>query len=344
MAVKPFLARLLREPSYGWVGANPRPSDAEVRREWLRNVLPGDRRRWLNTYGWGLHLALAASLPVYLVGFATPLGIAAGLLYAFLILPCWGTFYLHRYGTHRAWMPRNRFWRLVAKHMVIQLVPEEVYVLSHHVHHRYADRDGDPYDPRGGWWYCFLADANHQGIAPDLDAVDYARARRLLVHLPVAQNDHAGYRRWGSVSRPGATIAAFAANHVGWYAALWALGGHGLALGVFSFTTFWLLVIRQFNYRAHGRGVDLRIDGEDFHRGDLSVNRTLSAWLAGEWHNHHHLYPRSARAGFLPGQLDLPWLWIRLWRAAGAARRVRDDTARFLAEHHRPWVERGSGR
>jgi sn-1 stearoyl-lipid 9-desaturase len=339
---RPFLAGLLKAPSYGWVGPNPRPTDDAIRREWLNNLVPDDRRRWLGIFTWALHLGLAASLPIYLLLFATPLGVAAGIVYAFLVLPVWGTFYLHRYGTHRAFKLRNHFWRAAAKHCVVQLIPEESYILSHHVHHRYSDQDGDPYDPRGGWWYCFLADANHQSIAWDLDEADFQRAAKLLSHLPVVANDYSGYRRWGSVAHPGRTVMSFLGNHLAWYAALWTLGGHGLALGVFSFTAFWLIGIRQFNFRAHGRGNDLQIDGEDFNRADLSVNRTLSAWLAGEWHNNHHLYPRSARAGFLPGQLDLAWEWIRVWRAIGAVVDVHDDTERFMAEHWRPWLARKS--
>jgi fatty-acid desaturase len=286
---RPLLARVLREPSYGWVGPRPAPAPSEVRREWLHNLLSTDRRRWMTQYVWALHLGLAALLPVYLLRFATVPGVLAGLIYALLILPCWGTFYLHRYGTHRAFVLRSPLARWLAKHMVIQLVPEELYVISHHVHHRYADRDGDPYDPRGGWWYCLLADANHQALAWDLDEADHARVARLLEHLPVAQHGFAGYRRWGSLAHPGWTVAGFALNHAVWYGLLWAIGGHGLAMGVFSLSSLWLLGIRQFNYRAHGAGQDLRVDGEDLHRGDLSVNRTLSAWLAGEWHNNHHM-------------------------------------------------------
>ena len=39
--------------------------------------------------------------------------------------------------------------------------------------------------------------------------------------------------------------------------------------------------------------------------------------FSGEWHNNHHLYPGSARAGFLKGQLDLVWVYIFVLHKAG---------------------------
>ena len=37
------------------------------------------------------------------------------------------------------------------------------------------------------------------------------------------------------------------------------------------------------------------------------------------WHNNHHAYPRSAKMGLLPGQLDLGWWLIRVFEACGLA-------------------------
>ena len=41
-------------------------------------------------------------------------------------------------------------------------------------------------------------------------------------------------------------------------------------------------------------------------------------FVAGEWHNNHHLYPTGARSGFLGYQVDLPWFFIRALHAVGA--------------------------
>ncbi|MGH6925143.1 MAG: acyl-CoA desaturase [Propylenella sp.] len=37
------------------------------------------------------------------------------------------------------------------------------------------------------------------------------------------------------------------------------------------------------------------------------------------WHNNHHAYPRSAKMGLLPGQLDLGWWLIKAFEACGIA-------------------------
>ena len=335
-----FVRTVLRQPTYGWVSATNRPSDATIRGEFLRRLDPrAGRHQWLPITVWTVNALFLATLLVYLVGFFTWSSLAVGVAYAFLFLPQYGTFYFHRYGTHRAWRFAHPAFAFLAKHAAIRVIPEEVYIVSHHVHHTLADADGDPYDPRGGWWYCFLADVNHQAIATDLDADDHARARGLLSHLFIGANDYAGYQRWGSIVHPAALAADLLLNWLFWAGLLTLVGGPSLALAVFGCTTFWLWGIRNFNFLAHGRGGDERREGEDFHRADLSVNRTLSAWLASEWHNNHHLFPRSARAGFLPYQLDVVWWTVRALAAVGIIASYRDDTERFYVEHYRPWLE-----
>jgi fatty-acid desaturase len=330
-----FLRRVLKPPSYGWVTDTHRPSDAAIRREWLANLaVHRDRRHFLTAFTWGVWAVMVIMLGVWALWFASWLTLAAGLAYTWLYLPQYGTFYFHRYGTHRAWRFRHPLFAWIAKHMSIRVIPEELYILSHHVHHRYADKDGDPYDPRGGWWYCFLADANHQNVAWDLSAGDYRRARAVLSHLAVRTNDYVAYQRWGMLARPGRLVLDFLGNWAVWALLLWWLGGWSLVFGVFGWTTAWLWGIRNFNFRAHGRGGDMRVDGEDFHRGDLSVNRSLSAWLASEWHNHHHLFPRSARNGYLWWQLDVIYWVVRVLHAVGIISSYRDDTPRFFAEHY----------
>lgn len=325
-----FLRRVLREPSYGWATADHRPTDAQIRAEWRSNLAVWrDRRHLLTAFTWGVWAVMVGLLAVWLVGYATVPSLLAGLAYAFLFLPQYGTFYFHRYGVHGAWTYRHPVFAWLAKHAALRLIPEEVYVVSHHVHHAYADQDGDPYDPRGGWWYCFLADANHQSVAWDLDPAEHQRAVGMLRMLPVRAGSWATYRRWGMLAHPGWLVLDFVGNWLFWGLVWTWVGGPSLALAIFGWSAAWLWGIRNFNYRAHGRGVDLRIDGEDFHRGDLSVNRTLSAWLASEWHNNHHLFPRSARNGFLWWQLDVVWWTVRALAAVGIVRQFRDDSARF---------------
>jgi hypothetical protein len=84
---------------------------------------------------------------------------------------------------------------------------------------------------------------------------------------------------------------------------------------------------------------DSRRTGNDFHRGDLSINQWWPGYVAGECHNNHHLYPTSARSGFLPHQLDLAWCLIRVGAWLGGVTRCRDSRADFYRDHYRPYLD-----
>ena len=336
-----FLGRCLEAPSYGFErdGAFYAPRRDEILREFLHRLnLAGTRKAWLAVLSWTIVALLGVALVLFLTrAWSWPLA-ALGLVYAMVGLGTHGTVYLHRYATHRAFRFRNRFWMFVVRNLTVKIVPEETYVVSHHVHHRRVEKAGDPYNVNGGWLYCFLADVNHQGIARDLDAKDYERVSRLLAHTGVHANTYAQYRRWGSVARPLPTLLQFAANWAFWYGAFYLVGGSALALAIFGMSGVWAVGVRTFNFDGHGRGKDLRRDGIDFNRADRSVNQLWPGYVAGEWHNNHHLYPSGARSGFLPYQLDLAWQLIRALHVLGAVSSVRDFREDFLRDHYAPYL------
>lgn len=336
-----FLERVLDPPSYGFVreGKLYVPSHREIFREFFGrlNVL-ANRKNWLSLFFWVTSLSFAIPLAVFYTRYASLKLTALGFMYAMVILGSHGTFWLHRYCTHRGFTFRNRWVMLICRNLVIKAIPEETYVLSHHVHHRYSEKPGDPYNVYAGWLYCFLADTNHQSLNRNLTERDYDHVCRLLAHTGVSLNTYAQYQRWGTACHPLKTFAHFAANWGFWYGALYLLGGHALATAIFGWAGVWAVGVRTFNYDGHGGGVDKRRDGVDFNRADISVNQVWPGYVAGEWHNNHHLYPNGARSGFLPYQLDLPWLFIRGLAAIGAVATYRDFKADFLEKHYRPWL------
>ncbi len=93
---------------------------------------------------------------------------------------------------------------------------------------------------------------------------------------------------------------------------------------------FWFVLVRAFNYNGHGKGEVKHVDGIDFDRSNLSINQTRPGLFSGEWHNNHHLYPASARAGFLPYQVDLAWMYIKGLHKIGGVTSYRDSKALFL--------------
>lgn len=336
------LRRVLEPPAYGFErdGKLYVPTRREILREFFSrlNVLR-DRRNWLPFWGWLTVGAFVVIMVLFLTRHFNLRYALVGFVYAMVVLGTHGTTYLHRYATHHAFVVRNRAWLFVLRNLVIKVVPEEVYVVSHHVHHKYVEQPGDPYNARAGWLYCFLADVNHQPIRRDLSADEYARVARLIAHTGVHANSHAAYRRWGSICHPAWTALHFGLNWAFWYGAFLLVAGHDFAVALFAMSGVWAVGIRTFNYEGHGRGKDRRRDGVDFNRADLSINQVWPGYVAGEWHNNHHLYPASARSGFLPYQLDLAWLLTRLLHRFGGVSRYHDFKAAFLRDHYRPHLE-----
>lgn len=132
-------------------------------------------------------------------------------------------------------------------------------------------------------------------------------------------------------------------NWAFWYAAFYFIGGHGLAVTIFAWSTLWAMGIRDFNYDSHGCGKDKRKDGIDFNRRDLSINQFFAGTVSGEWHNNHHLYPAGVRSGFLWWQLDTAYILICIVRLFGGIKSQRDFKELFLEQHYRPWLAAKKG-
>ena len=332
-----ILGRLLDPPRYGYVrnGQFYRPTRRELLAEFFSHLnVRASAKNWLCLLGWAMPLLLSVPLYLSLTRYFDWRLQCLGFVYGMVILGSHGTFWLHRYSTHRAFRFRNSFWRELLRQMVIRTVPEETYCLSHHVHHQFSELPGDPYNVHGGWLYCFLADVVHQRLNPHLSEVDYGRAAKLIGHTGVPQNTYAQYQRWGTVSAPGPTLLHFALNWAFWYAIFFGLGGHALALTLFGWAGIWAIGVRSFNYEGHGKGQDRRRPEVDFNDKDLSINQLWPGLVAGEWHNNHHLYPNGARSGFLLTQVDLPWYAIYGLHRLGVITQFRDYRAEFMRLHY----------
>lgn len=240
-----------------------------------------------------------------------------------IIMGTHGTIWFHRYCTHHSYSFSSKIWRVITQNLVIKTFPEEIYVVSHHVHHAKSDLPGDPYHPHGGFLYCMLSYVNHQSINKQLSREAYAKAANFMQHTGVSINSYRGYQKWGAIATPAYTIALWLINWAFWYAILYLLGGDGLACTVFSAAFAWFLLIPAFNYTGHGKGKVKHRDRLDFDRSNLSINQWRPGYFAGEWLNNHHLYPASTRCGFLPWQLDLPWIYIRILHSIGAVTTFR---------------------
>jgi sn-1 stearoyl-lipid 9-desaturase len=335
--------KVLREPSYGWrdeAGALIVPTSGQLIREFFSRLnIFESKKNWLAFSSWFWALSLAPCLVIFFVNYFSWWLLPVGFLYSMMFMGCHGTIWYHRYSTHGTFKFSNAFWRFITQNLVVKVISEEAYVVSHHVHHAFSDKPGDPYNAQAGWLYCFLADANHQPIALDLDEKSYAKAARLLDNTGVYINTYAQYKKWGSITHPFWSWLHVALNWAFWYGVFYLIGGHQLALCLFGFAHIWAIGVRTFNFEGHGKGKDMRKEGVDFSRNNLSINQYWPGYIAGEWHSNHHLFPNSARNGFTPSQLDLPWLYIRFLSAIGGVSNYRNSKKLFYEQFYEPYLE-----
>ena len=90
-----------------------------------------DRRNWMPFFSW----LTVAVLAVFFTHFLTWGNFAIAFVYSMVILGTHGTVWYHRYSTHRAYRFSHPFWRFLVRNAVVKIIPEELYVVSHHVHH-----------------------------------------------------------------------------------------------------------------------------------------------------------------------------------------------------------------
>jgi stearoyl-CoA desaturase (delta-9 desaturase) len=339
-----FLDYVLERPSYGWADADGnliKPTSRQIAREFVSRLnIFKTRKNWLSFLSWIMVLGLAPFFVVFVTKYFTIGRLLAAFVYSMVLMGSHGTIWYHRYCTHQAYTFRNKFWKFVTRNLTLKIIPEEIYVLSHHVHHAKSDKPGDPYNASGGFLYCFLADVNHQPIARNLSEADYGRAVTLMKHTGVQSNSYRRYQMWGSIACPVQTILHLCLNWGFWYLMFYLIGGHGLACALFGGAFFWAVGVRTFNYEGHGKGKDLRKDGIDFNRKDMSINQLWPGIVAGEWHNNHHLYPESARSGFLKHQIDFAWCYIKFMHLIGAVSSYKDAKETFKRLYHTPHTEK----
>jgi stearoyl-CoA desaturase (delta-9 desaturase) len=189
------------------------------------------------------------------------------------------------------------------------------WVADHRRHHRYADRPGDPHSPLckgdtplfgiGGLWHahlgwCFTVDAtSREHYAADLLADrDLALIDRLFVPL---------------------SIATFAIP----FAIGYAWGGWDSALTAFLCAGF-VRIGLTLNGTWSVNSICHRFGKRPFATRDVSTNfAPLAIFTMGEaWHNNHHAFPRSARHGLGPRQLDSSARLIKWFETLGWATNV----------------------
>lgn len=334
---------VLQAPSYGWQDPEGRlvtPTTHQILKEFgFRLNIFRTRKNWLAFFNWFRLILLIPCLVIFMLYYFNFYLLGIVFVYSMVVMGTHGTIWYHRYCTHGAYTFRNKFWRFITRNLTINIVPEEIYVISHHVHHAKPDQPGDPYNANAGFLYCFLADVNHQPISDQLTADEYARVVRMMGHTGIRPNTYPQYQKWGSVAGPEWSLAGWILNWAFWGVAFYLMGGMALVFALFGAAGFWAIGVRTFNYEGHGKGKDKHREGIDFNKDDLSINQLWPGYVAGEWHNNHHLFPSSARSGFLDYQLDLAWCYIKLLKSIGAVSSFHDSKKIFLSQYRQPYIK-----
>jgi stearoyl-CoA desaturase (delta-9 desaturase) len=329
-----FIDKILQEPSYGWCDKNGQLATPSVKQlyteAFCRINIFKTRKNWMSLINWLITICMLPFFFFFIIKYFSVRLLLLGIFYSMVVMAIHATIWYHRYCTHKAYTFSHPVWKFIIQNLVIRTFPEEIYVISHHVHHAKSDKPGDPYNSKAGLMYCMLADVNHQTISKNLSEEEYVKAVKFLQHTGISINSYSKYKKWGSVSTPLYTIILWLLNWVFWFMVFYFMGGYGLACALFSAAMFWFILVRAFNYTGHGNGKAKHIDGIDFDRRNLAINQLRPGLLCGEWHNNHHLYPRSARAGFLPSQVDISWLLIFSLFKLGIVSSYRDNKKDFI--------------
>ncbi len=114
-----------------------------------------NRKNWLAFFSWVKVLLLIPCLVIFLSYYFNVYLLGIAFVYSMVAMGTHGTIWYHRYCTHGAYTFRNKFWRFVTRNLAIDIIPEEIYVISHHVHHAKPDQPGDPYNASAG--FCIVS-------------------------------------------------------------------------------------------------------------------------------------------------------------------------------------------
>jgi stearoyl-CoA desaturase (delta-9 desaturase) len=211
----------------------------------------------------------------------------------------------HRYLTHRGmdlpkWLARTLvfFGALACENGPIK------WVAQHRMHHAGSDTESDPHNAKNSLWWA------HVGW--------------MLYEHPEFDNKE-NIRNY-SKDIAGDAFYQFLDNH--FIKIQFALGFLLFAIGGWPFV-IWGIFLRLVlvyhstwfvNSAAHAWGY------KTFAlENDLSTNCWWVGLIAyGEgWHNNHHAFPKSARHGLRPWEIDLTWMAICVLKALGLATNIK---------------------
>jgi stearoyl-CoA desaturase (delta-9 desaturase) len=322
---------LLLEPTYGYRAAFARkPTLRQIWIEWVDSVkFWKDGSRLLPAGYAAYHLATFAVFVAFFFKYFSLVSVLSVLAIASAIATVYNTIWYHRYCTHRAFKFRSIWLARVFLWLNPVCFREESYVIPHRIHHSKSDQPGDPYGPHLSWLGSYLATESQQKINRQITVEDYERLAKSLEHIGFVRNTYAKFQRFGSVENLWHYLARVAVANLFWTSLAYTVAGWRGVLTWISGVFFYSLLVRDFNFRGHGGFL-----GE--HHPGVPLNQVFYGFIAGEWHENHHAYPRSAKSGLAWWQLDIPYWIIRGLAACGAVVQFNEPPERNVTTAEMP--------
>ena len=266
-------------------------------------------RGWLWTRGIVLLVVLHV-IPIIAIARGTTVAdwLTCGAFYLMFVVG--GGVGLHRYFAHRSFRT-SRVFQFVLALLGSTAFSEPIgFAGKHRLHHRHADTPEDVHAPREGFWHCWFGSL--------FERPERASEARSMVSDLVRYRELVWLHQW--YYTPTVVLGAVT----------WWVGGFSLfAVGFVLSRVLILHAVSAVNFFCHRSG------RQPFDTPDASTNNVLVALLTfGEgWHNNHHRFPRSARAGLRWWEVDPVYYLIRLFAAVGLVWAVREVPVHLRVEH-----------
>ena len=182
----------------------------------------------------------------------------------------------------------------------------------HRAHHRYTDTELDPHSPRFG---------NAKAYAGWIFGAQYPDHINPQVQAPDLVNDPL-YRLLERNNNWHTSHLTNSAYGFGFRALLWIFCGWKIALA----SLLAGLIVQQVPFLVNVVCHKPKLGYRNFSKDDDSVNvwwLTLIT-MGDNWHNNHHAYPGSARAGMQWWEFDISYLTIKALEKVGLATNVNE--------------------
>ena len=218
----------------------------------------------------------------------------------------------HRLLTHRGYSTPKWLEYCITTCGTLALQGGPIYWVGvHRMHHRYADKGGDPHSPRDGKWW------SHMGWIVNGSVHNETKALKRYTPDLARDKYYVWLNKYHWIPLTAVGISLFAIGGWSWF--LW-----GAVLpATIGFHVTWMV-----NSVTHLWGT------RRFATSDDSRNNLWVALLTGGegWHNNHHAYPVSARHGLAWYEIDVNYYGILLLQKLGLASQVKTASLKLTTE------------